>query len=134
MLRNHASQITAVATSLLTCILSLSIACGPASDASGQCRAAETGEVLLQVRDAAGVLWEVEELPGEPAGCAVPWEVGVATDGSLRIVIHEDESGREIRQEPARIAEWVFHPDTGERISTAPDPSRVVRLEGYRWY
>ncbi len=99
---------------------------------TGQCQHVETGRILEQVRDARDTLWDVEMLPGSPAGCATPWEAAVETDGSSYILIVLDENGREISQK-AMLREWVFHRGSGVRIETVPEPGRILRLEGYRW-
>ena len=98
----------------------------------GQCQHVETGRILEQVRDARDTLWDVQMLPGSPAGCAIPWEAAVETDGSSYILIVVDENGREISQK-AMLREWVFHRGSRVRIETLPEPGRILRLAGYRW-
>ena len=75
----------------------------------GQCRHVETGEALQQVKDAQDTLWDVEMLPGSPAGCAIPWEAAVYTDGSSYILIVVDENGKEISQK-TRVREQGVPP------------------------
>ena len=99
----------------------------------GHCLDAKTNEELEHIRDADGVLWPVAELPGDHTSCAVPWEVAVDTDGRVIVVVHLDENGKET-EALGRLAEWVYHPRTGERIHTAPHAAKVVRLEGYKWH
>ena len=99
---------------------------------TGQCQHVETGRILEQVKDARDTLWDVQMLPGSPAGCAIPWEAAVETDGSSYILIVVDENGREISQK-AMLREWVFHRGSRVRIETLPEPGRILRLADYRW-
>ena len=113
---------------------------GAATEIAGECRHYRTGEVITQVRDAEGKLWDVKKLayPLYPSaeltdGCSIPWEAKVETDGSLHVSGYEDEKGKLIYEE-TRLAEWVFHPKSGKRVNTAPVlPDRVLRLVEYRW-
>ena len=111
------------------------------TEIAGQCRHYRTGEPLTQVRDTEGKLWDVTKLsyPLYPSaelthGCSIPWEAKVETDGYQYIAEYIDETGKVIHTE-TRLAEWVFNPDTGERVDTAPVlPDRVLRLVEYRWH
>ena len=110
------------------------------TDTRGDCRHYRTGEVITQVRDASGKLWDVEKrsYPLYPSaelteGCAIPWEAKVDTGGMSYMVEYVDETGKVLHSE-ARPAEWVYHPESRKRVDTGPLlPDRVLRLVEYRW-
>ena len=110
------------------------------TDTRGDCRHERTGEVITQVRDASGKLWDVEKrsYPLYPSaelteGCAIPWEAKVDTGGMSYMVEYVDETGKVLHSE-ARPAEWVYHPESRKRVNTGPLlPDRVLRLVEYRW-
>ncbi len=127
---------------LMVYLLALGL-CGQAStstDTRGECRHSRTDEVITQVRDASGKLWDVEErsyllYPSAELteGCVIPWETKVDTGGMLHMAEYVDETGEVIHSE-TRPAEWVYHPVSGKRVDTAPVlPDRVLRLVEYRW-
>ena len=105
-----------------------------------ECRRHRTDEVITQVRDASGKLWDVDKRFCRPypsaelmAGCSISWEAKVDTGGMPYMVEYVGETGKAIHSE-ARPAEWVYHPVSRKRVDTAPLlPDRVLRLVEYRW-
>ena len=110
------------------------------TEISGECRHYRTGEAITHVRDAEGKLWDVEKWSytlypsaGITHGCSIPWEAKVVADGYPYIAEYIDDTGKVLHTE-SRLAEWVFNPDTGERVDTGPVlPDKVLRLVEYRW-